>query len=68
MVFSCFFDDRRWTRVNVRSFYRMLAGSPPQWILTHPEEAAPRTGDGLFPGDVVEVVQVCTTTKQNSLN
>lgn len=45
-------------RVNVRSFYRMLAGSPPQWILTYPEDAAPRTGDGLFPGDVVEVVQV----------
>ena len=54
--------------MNVRSFYRMLAGSPPQWILTYPEEAAPRTGDGLFPGDVVEVVQVCTTAKQNSLN
>lgn len=52
------FDDRCWTRANVRSFYRMLADSPPQWILTYPEEAAPRTGDGLFPKDVVEVVQV----------
>lgn len=47
--------------MNVRSFYRMLADSPSQWILTHPEEAAPRTGDGLFPEDVVEIVQVFLT-------
>lgn len=57
-LFFSFRDRCFGPRVNVRSFYRMLDDSPPQWILTHPEEAAPRTGDGLFPGDVVEVVQV----------
>lgn len=29
-----------------------------QWIYTHPEEGAPRTGEGIFPMEVVEVVQV----------
>eukprot|EP00903_Cladosiphon_okamuranus_P006316 g6191.t2 len=54
-------DDNFWSQgVKVRAFYRMLPGSPSQWILTYPEEAAPRTGDGLFPGDIVEVVQELT--------
>lgn len=56
-TFSFLCDCRCWIRVNVRSFYRMLADSPPQWILTYPQEAAPRTGGGLFPGDVIDVVQ-----------
>lgn len=38
----------------------MVDDSLPQWIRTYPEEAAPRTGDGLFPGEVIEVVQVKT--------
>lgn len=41
-----------------RFFYRMVDDSLPQWIRTYPEEAAPRTGDGLFPGEVIEVTQV----------
>ena len=41
-----------------RFFYRMVEGSVPQWILTHPMGKAPRTGDGLFPGEVIEVTQV----------
>lgn len=36
----------------------MVDDSLPQWIRTYPEEAAPRTGDGLFPGEVIEVAQV----------
>lgn len=36
----------------------MVEGSVPQWILTHPMGKAPRTGDGLFPGEVIEVTQV----------
>ncbi|CAM9404383.1 unnamed protein product, partial [Ectocarpus fasciculatus] len=44
-----------------RFFYRMVEGSVPQWILTHPMTKAPRTGDGLFPGEVVEVTQVLSS-------
>lgn len=44
-----------------RFFYRMVDDSLPQWIRTYPEETAPRTGDGLFPGEVIEVTQVCCT-------
>lgn len=29
-----------------------------QWIYTHPEEGAPRTGEGVFPMEVIEVTQV----------
>lgn len=29
-----------------------------QWIYTHPEEGAPRTGEGIFPMEVIEVTQV----------
>lgn len=39
-------------------FYRMVDDSQPQWIRTFPEEAAPRTGDGVFPGEVIEITQV----------
>lgn len=45
-------------RLKGRFFYRMADDSLPQWIRTYPEEAAPRTGDGLFPGEVIEVTQV----------
>ncbi|CAM9581772.1 unnamed protein product [Pylaiella littoralis] len=44
-----------------RFFYRMVAGSTPQWILTHPMSNAPRTGDGLFPGEVIDVTQVLSS-------
>lgn len=43
-----------------RFFYRMVDDSLPQWIRTYPVDSAPRTGDGLFPGEVIEVTQVCT--------
>lgn len=45
-------------RLKGRFFHRMVDDSLPQWIRTYPEEAAPRTGDGLFPGEVIEVTQV----------
>lgn len=48
-------------RLKGRFFYRMVDDSLPQWIRTYPEEAAPRTGDGLFPGEVIEVAQVKLT-------
>ncbi|CAM9467577.1 unnamed protein product, partial [Ectocarpus fasciculatus] len=52
-------EDNYWSQgVQCRFFYRMVAGARPQWILTYPEEAAPRTGDGLFEGDAIDVVQV----------
>lgn len=51
---DCFF----FVRLRGRFFYRMVDDSLPQWIRTYPEEAAPRTGDGLFPGEVIEVTQV----------
>ncbi len=41
-----------------RYFYRMVDGALPQWIRAYPEPDAPRTGEGLFPGEVIEVVQV----------
>lgn len=47
-------------RLKGRFFYRMVDDSLPQWIRTYPEDAAPRTGDGLFPGEVIEVAQVPT--------
>ena len=48
----------RQLRLKGQFFYRMVDGSQPQWIRTFPEEAAPRTGDGVFPGEVIEVTQV----------
>lgn len=41
-----------------RFFYRMVEGSTAQWILAFPTTKSPRTGDGLFPGEVIEVAQV----------
>jgi ABC-type oligopeptide transport system ATPase subunit len=40
-----------------RVFYRMVDNALPQWIRTYPEVDAPRTGDGLFPGEIIEVAQ-----------
>ena len=51
-----------WYRRRGRFFYRMVEGSTPQWILTHPMAKAPRAGDGLFPGEVIEVTQVSPET------
>lgn len=45
-------------RLKGQFFYRMVLGVLPQWIRTYPEDAAPRTGEGLFPGEVIEVDQV----------
>lgn len=52
-------DDNYWSQGQKgRFFYRMVEDALPQWIRTYPEEAAPRTGDGLFPAEVIEVTQV----------
>lgn len=40
-----------------RFFYGMPDTGASQWIYTHPEEGAPRTGEGIFPMEVIEVVQ-----------
>lgn len=45
-------------RTEGRFFYGMPESGASQWIYTHPEEGAPRTGEGIFPMEVVEVVQV----------
>lgn len=50
-----------------RFFYRMVEGSVPQWILTHPMAKAPRAGDGLFPGEVIEVTQVSRKHRRHNL-
>lgn len=39
-------------------FYKMAPGIKPQWIRTYPELESPRTGDGLFADEVIEVTQV----------
>lgn len=41
----------------------MAKGVPPQWIRMFPLLEAPRTGDGLFEGEVIEVAQVGHTFK-----
>lgn len=51
-------DDFWGTDKPVSTFYRMKPESLPQWIRTDPELEAPRTGDGLFEGEVMEVTQV----------
>ncbi|CAM9932796.1 unnamed protein product [Scytosiphon promiscuus] len=52
-------EDNYWSQgLKGRFFYRMVPDVLPQWIRSVPEEAAPRTGDGLFPGEVIEIVQV----------
>ncbi|CAM9169756.1 unnamed protein product [Laminaria digitata] len=51
-------EDNYWSQgLKGQFFYRMVDGAQPQWIRTFPEEAAPRTGDGVFPGEVIEVTQ-----------
>lgn len=45
-------------RTEGRFFYEMPETGASQWIYTHPVEGAPRTGEGIFPSEVVEVVQV----------
>eukprot|EP00903_Cladosiphon_okamuranus_P006607 g6454.t1 len=58
-------EDNYWSQgLKGRFFYRMVDDSLPQWIRTYPEEAAPRTGDGLFPGEVIEVEQVLTNKEK----
>eukprot|EP00611_Tribonema_gayanum_P023585 TRINITY_DN4993_c0_g1_i2.p1 TRINITY_DN4993_c0_g1~~TRINITY_DN4993_c0_g1_i2.p1 ORF type:complete len:285 (+),score=71.93 TRINITY_DN4993_c0_g1_i2:149-1003(+) len=44
----------------IREFLRMVDDSPSQWIRAFPESDAPRTGEGLFAGNVIEVVQKLT--------
>ncbi|CAM9355556.1 unnamed protein product [Discosporangium mesarthrocarpum] len=52
-------EDNYWKEgIKGRFFYRMVVNALPQWIRTYPEAHAPRTGDGLFPGEVIEVDQV----------
>ncbi|CAM9886122.1 unnamed protein product, partial [Ectocarpus sp. 12 AP-2014] len=51
--------DNYWGRgTKGRFFYGMPENGASQWIYTHPEEGAPRTGEGVFPMEVVEVVQL----------
>eukprot|EP00752_Nemacystus_decipiens_P009380 g8383.t1 len=52
-------EDNYWGRgTEGRFFYGMPESGASQWIYTHPEEGAPRTGEGIFPMEVVEVVQL----------
>ena len=39
-------------------FFRMALGARPQWIRSFPLVESPRTGEGLFEGEVIEVTQV----------
>lgn len=59
-VFVCVYNELvcHCDRTEGRFFYGMPASGASQWIYTHPEEGAPRTGEGIFPMEVVEVVQV----------
>mmetsp|Transcript_9767 Transcript_9767/g.14692 ORF Transcript_9767/g.14692 Transcript_9767/m.14692 type:complete len:1438 (-) Transcript_9767:159-4472(-) len=50
----------------IRAFYLMVPDAAPQWIRTYPEYDAPRTGDGLFPGEVIEVVQKFSGSGNNN--
>ncbi|CAM9144262.1 unnamed protein product [Ectocarpus sp. 12 AP-2014] len=61
-------EDNYWSQgTKGRFFYRMVDDALPQWIRTYPEQAAPRTGDGLFPGEVIEVVQILTNKETEFL-
>lgn len=51
-------SNRKWGQF----FYKMASGVRPQWIRTFPVLEAPHTGDGLFEGEVIEVVQVSFLT------
>ncbi|KAG5175947.1 P-loop containing nucleoside triphosphate hydrolase protein [Tribonema minus] len=42
---------------NMHGFFRAIEASTPQWVRAFPELDAPRTGDGVVPGEVVEVEQ-----------
>ncbi|CAM9208802.1 unnamed protein product [Ascophyllum nodosum] len=41
-------------------FFRMALGARPQWIRSFPLVESPRTGEGLFEGEVIEVTQIFT--------
>eukprot|EP00903_Cladosiphon_okamuranus_P011080 g10459.t1 len=52
-------EDNYWgSGTKGRFFYGMPETGASQWIYTHPEEGAPRTGEGIFPMEVLEVVQL----------
>lgn len=51
-------------RTKGRFFYQMPAHYKSEWIFTQPEADAPRTGDGVFPMDVIEVTQVRSTASR----
>lgn len=53
-------DDYRSLGPMGQFFYKMKAGIKPQWIRTYPEMDSPRTGDGLFADEVIEVTQAVT--------
>eukprot|EP00752_Nemacystus_decipiens_P009298 g8309.t1 len=53
-------DDYRDQGTWGQFFYKMASGVPPQWIRTFPVPEAPHAGDGLFEGEVIEVVQELT--------
>lgn len=55
----CAWGDPTTNRTWGQFFYKMASGVRPQWIRTFPVPEAPHTGDGLFEGEVIEVVQVC---------
>eukprot|EP00611_Tribonema_gayanum_P001692 TRINITY_DN1123_c0_g2_i5.p2 TRINITY_DN1123_c0_g2~~TRINITY_DN1123_c0_g2_i5.p2 ORF type:complete len:213 (+),score=69.36 TRINITY_DN1123_c0_g2_i5:922-1560(+) len=57
-------EDKYWRDgfPRIREFYRMVDEAAAQWIRTYPELDAPRTGEGLFPGEVIEVVQRLTVS------
>eukprot|EP00903_Cladosiphon_okamuranus_P011132 g10508.t1 len=57
-------DNYRSQGLKGQFFYRMVLDVQPQWIRTYPEDAAPRTGEGLFPGEIIEVVQVLSNRKK----
>eukprot|EP00904_Undaria_pinnatifida_P007215 jgi/Undpi1/3623/HiC_scaffold_16.g06993.m1 len=52
-------EDNYWSQGTTgRFFYGMPESGASQWIYTHPEEGAPRTGEGIFPQEVIEVTQL----------
>lgn len=50
-------------RITLQSFYQMDVDATPQWVIAYPEADSPRTGDGLFAGEVIEVLQVSLGTQ-----
>lgn len=47
-------------------FYQMDADAKPQWVVAYPEADSPRTGDGLFAGEIIEVLQVSLGARTRS--